>query len=121
MKKERLLVRNFDTGDHLESFLVAAVASILIIRLFLEVTGYPKVGGESLHIAHVLWGGLMMVVAILLLLFFLGKTRKRVAVMYVVFILIVISGRTIRVARYRSGLEYLMNAVRELEEVAWHK
>lgn len=63
MKKERLFVRNFEAGEHLETFLVAAVASILIIRLFLEVTGYPKLGGASLHIAHVLWGGLMMVAA----------------------------------------------------------
>ncbi|HUU36680.1 MAG TPA: hypothetical protein VMW46_00570 [Candidatus Desulfaltia sp.] len=151
MRKERLFVRNFEAGAHLETFLVAAVASILIIRLFLKVTGYPKLGGVGLHIAHVLWGGLLMAAAILMLLLFLGKSRERVAVvaggvgfgyfidevgkfltndndyffrpsvavMYVVFILIVVSVRSIQAAGFRTDLEYLMNAVRELEEIAW--
>jgi hypothetical protein len=32
----------------------------------LELTGYPQLGGEGLHIAHVLWGGLLLYVAALL-------------------------------------------------------
>ncbi|MCW5980017.1 MAG: hypothetical protein KIT09_18185 [Bryobacteraceae bacterium] len=31
---------------------MSAVAAILSIRLFLELTGYPKLGGGGLHIAH---------------------------------------------------------------------
>jgi hypothetical protein len=47
--------------------------------VFLHLSGYPTVGGESLHIAHMLWGGLLMLVALLLLLGFLGKPVKSAA------------------------------------------
>ena len=43
-----------------ELFLFAAVATVLLVRTFLAVSGYPQVGGGGLHIAHVLWGGLLM-------------------------------------------------------------
>jgi hypothetical protein len=54
-------------ADLLDTFLVSAIAAIVVIRIFLEATGYPQLGG-GLHIAHVLWGGLGMLVAIVLLL-----------------------------------------------------
>jgi hypothetical protein len=37
---------------------------VLLIRAYLSMTGYPQVGTGNLHIAHVLWGGLLMAVAI---------------------------------------------------------
>jgi hypothetical protein len=40
-----------------------AVTTILVVRLFLVITGYPQLGGEGLHIAHLLWGGLLMLLA----------------------------------------------------------
>jgi hypothetical protein len=48
-----------------EIFLFSAVATVLLIRTFLAVAGYPQVGGNGLHVAHVLWGGLLMAVAII--------------------------------------------------------
>jgi hypothetical protein len=72
-------VRNVDAGALLESFLVCGVAAILGIRLYLELTGYPQVGGDGLHIAHMLWGGLLMLIAIVLLVAFLGKSVVRLA------------------------------------------
>jgi hypothetical protein len=39
---------------------------VLVVRTLLAVTGYPQVGGNGLHVAHVLWGGLLMAVAIVL-------------------------------------------------------
>lgn len=74
-----LAVRSLDFGDHFEDFLVSAVASVLAIRLFLHLAGYPTVGGESLHVAHMLWGGLFMAVALLLLLGWLGRSVKALA------------------------------------------
>jgi hypothetical protein len=54
------------------------VAAVLATRLFLSLTGYPRIGGSSgLHIAHLLWGGLLMVVAQVMLLSVLGKRAKR--------------------------------------------
>jgi hypothetical protein len=47
-----------------ETFLASAVATVLLVRLFLAATGYPQVGGNGLHVAHVLWGGLAMGIAV---------------------------------------------------------
>jgi hypothetical protein len=60
----------------LEKFLVSAVASLLLLRFYLEITGYPQVGGNGLHIAHLLWGGLLMLVAIVIMLAYLGETVR---------------------------------------------
>src|SRR5947207_2444459 len=74
----RHLVRAAD-ADLLDTFLVSAVATVVIIRIFLEATGYPQLGGGGLHIAHVLWGGLGMLVAIALLLLYLSSTTRLIA------------------------------------------
>ncbi len=57
-------VRDLSSPYFIELWLVSAVATVLGVRSYLELTGYPQVGGEVLHIAHMLWGGLAMVVAI---------------------------------------------------------
>lgn len=72
-------LRNIEGGDLVESFLVAAVSTILTIRLFLELTGYPILAGGVYHIAHLLWGGLLMMLAIFALLLFLNKEAKQFA------------------------------------------
>jgi hypothetical protein len=46
--------------------LLSFAASVTLTRLFLEIAGYPKLGGGEIHIAHVLWGGLLLFVAALL-------------------------------------------------------
>lgn len=69
----RSLTRNAEAPLLFETFFVAAVASFLGIRFFLAVTGYPQVGPNGLHIAHMLWGGLLMLLAILLLVSFLDR------------------------------------------------
>ncbi len=73
------LTRNAEGPILLESFLVAAVASFLGIRAFLALTGYPQVGSNGIHIAHMLWGGLLMVVALMLLLAYLDRPVEHVA------------------------------------------
>jgi len=74
----RHLVRSAD-ADLLDTFLVSAIATVVVIRIFLEATGYPQLGGGGLHIAHVLWGGLGMLLAILLLLLYLSPTTRLAA------------------------------------------
>ncbi len=59
-----------------ETFLFAAVATVLITRAYLAATGYPQIGGGNLHVAHVLWGGLLMGVAIVLLVIVPGGAAK---------------------------------------------
>jgi hypothetical protein len=46
--------------------LVSFAISVIITRLFLQITGYPQLGNGELHIAHVLWGGLLLFIAALL-------------------------------------------------------
>lgn len=43
-------------------------SSVVLTRLFLELTGYPQLGSGELHIAHVLWGGLCLFASTLILL-----------------------------------------------------
>src|SRR5436190_319626 len=73
MKLHALFIRNRQLNSLLELFLVSSVSSVLVIRFALAVSGYPQLGGRSLHIAHLLWGGLLMLVALVLLLTFLGR------------------------------------------------
>ena len=75
----RLLYRNVNARDHLEIFLVSAVSSLLLLRFFLYEAGYPQVGGGSLHIAHMLYGGLLMLIAITLALTFLGERIQKLS------------------------------------------
>ena len=152
MTTKWILPRNFYAGNYLENFLVAAVAAVLGIRLFLKMTGYPQIGGSSLHIAHMLWGGLLMLVSIIILLSFLNRASERlasivggigfgtfidevgkfvtrdnnyffepaVAIIYVTFILVFIAIRAIQSGRSYTRDEYLLNALRETQEVVLH-
>ena len=75
----RGLILNLEAGELLELFLVSAVCAVLAIRGFLAAAGYPQIGGEGLHIAHMLWGGAFMVVAFILLFTFLNREMARLA------------------------------------------
>ena len=75
------LVRNADADDLHEGFLVAAATAFVGIRIYPALTGYPQLGGHGLHIAHMLWGGLLMLVALVMALSFLGaRVRMQVAI-----------------------------------------
>jgi hypothetical protein len=69
-------VRSVEIGELQDTFLVSAIAMILVIRLQLWLTNYPQLGGGKLHIAHLLWGGLFMLVALLMLLSFVGRSLR---------------------------------------------
>ncbi len=150
MKRARFLVRNFEAGAAVETFLIAAIAAIFLIRLFLRLANYPQLGGSGLHIAHMLWGGLLMLAAIIILLSFLGKTaatlgsilggvgfgmfidevgkfvtsdnnyffKPAVALIYLIFVLLFLILRALHAHREFTDHEYLVNALRAMEEVA---
>jgi hypothetical protein len=69
-------IRNVDAGDLIEMMLVVAVVTIVIIRVALVLSGYPKLGGGGLHIAHVLYGGLMMIAALILVFALLNMSVR---------------------------------------------
>ena len=58
--------------------LISFGATVLIVRIFLELTGYPRLGNSTLHIAHLLYGGIVMTSACLLMLIFATPTVHRI-------------------------------------------
>ena len=59
-------VRRAKADRYMLFTLLGFAGSVIVTRVFLELTGYPQVGNRELHIAHVLWGGLLLFVAMLL-------------------------------------------------------
>jgi hypothetical protein len=57
--------------------LLSFAASVSLTRLFLELTGYPQIGNATLHIAHLLWGGLLLFIAVMLMLIFANRWAYR--------------------------------------------
>ncbi len=79
--KRIILIRSIRAREQLELFIVSSVSSLLLLRYYLHLTHYPQIGGGSLHISHMLYGGLFMLIAIVLLVSFLGRRIERVAVL----------------------------------------
>lgn len=149
-KQRQLINRRLDAGAYMELFLVSAITSVLAIRLFLELAGYPQVGGGGLHIAHMLWGGLLMLFSIMLLLCCLGRASERlaavlggigfgtfidevgkfitsdndyffrpaIALIYILFVALFFFVRSIQSRQNFTEQEYLLNALRLIEEIA---
>lgn len=65
--------------EYVLTVVIIAMATILVTRLFLIAAGYPQLGGDGLHIAHVLWGGALLLLAVLLLLTFIGPGVRPLA------------------------------------------
>lgn len=55
-----------------DSFLIMTIVSfamtVIVVRVFLQLTGYPQVGDSTFHIAHLLWGGLLLFAALVIML-----------------------------------------------------
>ncbi len=77
--KPRWPARSYDLHQNLTVLFVCAVATVVFTRGFLAATGYPQVGGSKLHIAHVLWGGLLLLTGLITTLAFLSPTAKPIA------------------------------------------
>ena len=61
--KIRTPVQRRHATTYLLITLLSFAFSVTITRLFLNLTGFPQLGGGELHIAHVLWGGLFLFIA----------------------------------------------------------
>lgn len=73
MSREEFFIRNLEADSYHENFLVSAVVSVFLIRIFLRVTHYPILGAGDYHIAHILWGGFFMMAALIILFSFLSQ------------------------------------------------
>ncbi|MGI9254084.1 MAG: hypothetical protein ACR2J8_10075 [Thermomicrobiales bacterium] len=65
--------RSVDAMSLFEWFFVAGACSWIGTRIYLAMTHYPQIGGHGLHIAHLLWGGLLMMASLVALFGFLGR------------------------------------------------
>ncbi|RHA42315.1 hypothetical protein [Cellulomonas rhizosphaerae] len=70
------LPRDPAASRYLTGFLVSAIVTVMAVRALLAATGYPQVGGQHLHLSHVLWGGLLMALAFVLVFSFLGPVTR---------------------------------------------
>lgn len=72
-------VRSVAAQTLIETFLVICVLTVLVIRFFLILTGYPQLGGNGLHIAHLLWGGALLGVALIVCVALITRASRWVA------------------------------------------
>ncbi|HLD11929.1 MAG TPA: hypothetical protein VJB91_03445 [Patescibacteria group bacterium] len=149
LDKFHFLARNLEAANLLENFWVSSITSILTIRAFLKITGYPQLLGGPYHIAHMLWGGFIMMFALFLSLVFLNKEAKNwsailggvgfgmfidelgkymtkdndyffqptIAFIYVIFILLYFSIRSLEMHLEASDKEYAINALEVAKEI----
>ena len=66
-------VRRKGAERYLRLNLLSFAASVTFTRFFLMATGYPQLGNETLHIAHVLYGGVLLYVGSLLPLIYANR------------------------------------------------
>jgi hypothetical protein len=69
-------LRVLEAPSYLQAFVLSGVVTVLVTRAFLQAAGYPRFGGGGLHIAHVLWGGLLMTAGLTAALVFLGSAAR---------------------------------------------
>jgi hypothetical protein len=77
--KRKLFYRSAMARELLEIFLLSAIGSLLAVRFYLHVSHYPQVGAGGFHIAHMLWGGLLMAAGSVVSLAFIGMRSQRLA------------------------------------------
>ncbi len=72
---ERILkpLKRKNAEQYLLFTLLSFATTVILIRLFLSLSGYPQVGNDTLHIAHAIWGGLLLFLASLLSLLFANR------------------------------------------------
>jgi hypothetical protein len=72
LPKRKLILRR-----HAERYilitLLAFATTVAATRIFLNLTGYPQLGGGNFHISHVLWGGVFLFAAVILLFTFINQ------------------------------------------------
>jgi len=77
MENNYLTVRSAIKRSRAENYLLISLttfaASVITTRLFLQATGYPQLGSNILHIAHALWGGLLLMISVLFPLLFANR------------------------------------------------
>ncbi len=67
-RRRRTPVQRPDGAASLRLVAVSFGVTVVVTRLYLALTGYPQIGGGQYHLAHALWGGLLLLIGGLLAL-----------------------------------------------------
>ncbi len=67
------LVEGYHAPRYLLMTMISFAVTVVAVRSYLELTGYPQIGNDTFHIAHALWGGLLLLVAASLPLIYLNE------------------------------------------------
>ncbi|MFV2064663.1 MAG: hypothetical protein ACC726_14310, partial [Chloroflexota bacterium] len=73
MSRRLLGAKRYRAERYLLITIAAFAVTVAGVRWYLDLAGYPTIGGGELHFAHALWGGLALIVAALLPLMFVGR------------------------------------------------
>lgn len=65
---DRSAVKRYQADRYLFIFLITFVLTVIALRVVLWAAGYPQLGEDVLHVAHVFWGGLALFTASVVLL-----------------------------------------------------
>jgi hypothetical protein len=74
--RTRRFIRVSDGVAQVRLMAIAGIATVLVTRVYLAAAGYPQVGNGTLHIGHVMWGGLLMIVALTVALVWFGAAAR---------------------------------------------
>jgi hypothetical protein len=66
-------VKRYRSERYVLISLAAFAITVIVLRSVLKLTGYAQIGTDTIHIAHVLWGGLALFAGALLLLIFANR------------------------------------------------
>ena len=68
-----LSVRRGNADFLFTTMLISFAIALIGTRVFLNLTGWPQIANDLFHIAHVLWGGIIMFIALMWVLLYRGK------------------------------------------------
>jgi hypothetical protein len=72
-----LFIKRSTGSDNLLLFLVAAAFSVLATRFYLEIFNYPQIARGEIHLAHAIFGAILLSISNIFLFTFHGKTTRQ--------------------------------------------
>jgi hypothetical protein len=69
----RKAVEREGAAYYVRLILLSFAATVAITRLYLTLTGFPQIGNGTLHIAHLLWGGLALFISAILMVVYANR------------------------------------------------
>ena len=73
------LYKSEEASESVLTVMIWAIFSLIMVRIYLMLTGYPQIGHGSWHISHALTGGFIMIVGTMISLTMQGRAVKKTA------------------------------------------